>query len=98
LPDARLLSGAVADDPAVFSSGERASEISSVKIPAVSRRSRLLTPGFVKPAGVDRGEAEIINEAKDSGLRLRPIADGRERYPPEVSSGNAVLLEAAGED
>ena len=44
--------------------GERASESSGFKIPAVSRRSGLLTPGVVHIATIDRVETKIVDEAK----------------------------------
>jgi hypothetical protein len=59
-----LLFGAVFGDPAPVSFGERVPESSDFKIPALSRRSGLLSPGVVSITTVDRVEAEIVDEAK----------------------------------
>src|SRR2546428_11754052 len=69
-PGASFLFGAVFGDPASISFGERAPENSDFKIPAVGRRSGLLSPGVVQVTTVDRVEAEVVDQAKHWGLRL----------------------------
>ena len=63
-PDTSLLFGAVFGDPAPSSFGERTPESSGFEIPTVGRRSRLLPPGVVQIATVDRVEAKIVDKAK----------------------------------
>ena len=69
-PGASFLFGTVFGDPASISFGERAPESSDFKIPAVGRRSWLLSPGVVQVTSVDRVEAEFVDQAKHWGLRL----------------------------
>src|SRR2546427_13059028 len=75
---ASFLFVAVFGDPASISFGERAPESSDPKIPAVGRRSGLLSPGVVQVTTVDRIEAELVDQAKPRGLRLFSIAGNRE--------------------
>src|SRR6266705_978828 len=97
-PGASFLFGAVFGDPASIRFGERAPESSDFKIPAVGRRSGLLSPGVVQVTTVDRVEAEFVDQAKHWGLRLDSIAGNRESYAARRSRRNALFEKALGVD
>src|SRR6266571_7538076 len=97
-PSVSFLFGAVFGDPASIGFGERAPKSSDFKIPAVGRRSGLLSPGVVQVTTVDRVEAELLDQAKHWGLRLYSIAGNRESYAARRSRRNALFEKALGVD
>src|SRR5439155_5948639 len=97
-PGASFLFGAVFGDPASIRLVERAPESGDFKIPAVGRRSGLLSPGVVQVTTVDRVEAELVDQAKHWGLRLCSITGNREGNAARRSRRNALFAKAPGVD
>src|SRR5262249_34890729 len=95
---ASFLFGAVFGDSVSIGFGERAPESSDFKIPAVGRRSRLLSPGAAQVTTVDRFEAEFVDQAKHRGFGLDSIAENRESYAAHRSPWNAPFAKAPGVD
>src|SRR4030095_12474195 len=97
-PGASFLLGAIFGDPASISFGECPPERGGLKIPAVGRRSGLLSPGVVQVTTVDRVEAELVDQTKHEGFRLCSIAGNRESYTACRFPPNALFEKALGED
>src|SRR5882724_7519391 len=97
-PGPSFLFGAVFGGPASIGFGERAPESSDFKIPAVGRRSGLLSPGVAQVTTVDRVEAELVDQAQHRGLRLGSIAGDRESDAARRGGRDALLEKAPGVD
>jgi len=94
----RFLFSAVRGDLASIRFGERAAESSTFEIPAVGRRSGLLSPGAAQVATVDGVEAEFVDQAKHGGFRLGSIAGNRKSHAARRGRRNALPPKAPGVD
>src|SRR4029077_14898561 len=96
--DAGLLFNAVFANPASLRLGERALDRDDFEIPAVGRRSSLLSPGIVQITRVDGIEAEIVDEAKHCCPGVQGIPSDRKGDPPFRSPRNALFEKACSEN
>jgi hypothetical protein len=78
--------------------GQRLSQPLGIQVRRVARRSGLLAPGLIEASGVDRIEAQFVDQPHHRRLLVGIVAGHRERDPALASGGLAELQQVLGLD